>query len=362
MRNVAILTPVLENRDAVGNDVVGMWAALNQAGFQAKIFADTWIVSDTPVEPLTDIREFITSPSDILIYHYSIGWDAGLQVLEELDCRKVIRYHNVTPPEFFVDISDDHVNACREGRAQLKKLLNIQDAIYLCASEYNLHDLSTIGIHPEIGAVLPPFHRIDQQRSLEADLSILDKYLDGKFNVLMVGRVVPNKGHLTLIDAFNLYHKSYNPQSRLLIVGKEDPRLETYNRVLHKKVEELELETDVIFTGGVSSDALKAYYLIANAFMITSDHEGFCVPLVEAMSRKIPIVAYGSTAIPFTVGDTGLIWEQPDPHLLAGSLHKIATERSIQSQLGELGWKRYQAVFSNEKIESQLIQFVKSLL
>jgi len=93
----------------------------------------------------------------------------------------------------------------------------------------------------------------------------------------------------------------------------------------------------VVFTGKVSEAALKAYYLLAHVFVITSHHEGFCVPLIEAMSMKIPIVAYGKTAIPETVGKVGLVWEECDPQLIAASINKIAQEESLRLTLGEMG-------------------------
>lgn len=362
MTNVAILTPCLLERDAVGHDAIGMYDALTKQGYTAQLFAETWSVSTVDVEHVSKIQDFLSDPSSILIYHFSVGWDFGLQLLQTLKCQKVVKYHNVTPAEYFNGISVDYVNACQAGREQLKLVASVSDALYLSDSEYNAHELEALGVPQARSFILPPFHRIEQSQCGSPDLTVLDQFLDGMFNILMVGRLVPNKGHLALIDAFNVYYKTYNRNSRLLIVGKEDERLETYNRFLHRRVEDLGLEKAVIFTGGVSAEALKAYYLIANVFMITSEHEGFCVPLVEAMSLKLPILAYGSTAIPSTVGKAGLVWEQPDPHLFAGSLHHISNEESVRVGLGELGWRRYQDIFSYQKLETQFLIFIKRLV
>jgi glycosyltransferase involved in cell wall biosynthesis len=362
MINVAILTPCLLERDAVGHDAIGMYDALTKQGYNAQLFADTWSVSTVDVKHVSHIQDFLTSPSDILIYHFSVGWDFGLHLLQTLGCQKIVKYHNVTPAKYFESISVDYVNACQAGREQLKLVASQSDALYLSDSEYNAQELEALGVSKTRSFVLPPFHRIEQSHEGSPDLTVLDQFLDGMFNVLMVGRLVPNKGHLALIDAFNVYYKTYSKNSRLLIVGKEDERLETYNRFLHRRVEDLGLEKAVIFTGGVSAEALKAYYLVANAFMITSEHEGFCVPLVEAMSLKLPIVAYGSTAISLTVGKAGLVWDQPDQHLLASSLHHIANDESVRVGLGELGWRRYQDIFSYEKLETQFLTFIQRLV
>ncbi|PMB19555.1 hypothetical protein CEN45_18835, partial [Fischerella thermalis CCMEE 5198] len=138
-------------------------------------------------------------------------------------------------------------------------------------------------------------------------------------------------------------------------------RLSIYNNFLHQKVKDLGLQESVIFTGAVSAEALKSYYLVSNIFMTTSEHEGFCVPLVEAMAMKLPIVAYGSTAIPYTVGKAGLVWDKPDPYLLAGSVDCIARDEFVSASLGEMGWRRYKEIFTNEQIETKFIEVIKSL-
>ncbi|MBD1822593.1 glycosyltransferase family 4 protein [Cyanobacteria bacterium FACHB-DQ100] len=358
---IAVLTPCLVDGDAVGNDVMGMYHVLMKQGYVCQIFCDVWTTSAVDVKHISQIKSFLTKPSDILIYHYSVGWDAALVPIREIDCKKVIKYHNVTPPQYFENFNPDYTNVCRAGRAQLQTIANIPGATYLSDSAYNAGELLELGVSPENSSVLPPFHHIDSLQFTEPDSSVLSAYHDGKFNILMVGRLAPNKGHAALIEAFHHYYRYYNPNSRLLIVGKADPRLDKYSNFLNQKVAELELANAVVFTGGVSAEALKSYYLVSHAFMITSDHEGFCVPLVEAMSIKLPIVAYGSTAIPHTVDKAGLVWSQADPALLAGSLDRIATSESVSRQLGQLGWQRYEEVFSNRRIEAKFLQLINHL-
>lgn len=361
MTKVAILTPNLTNGDAVSNDVIGMYQALNKAGYEVQVFAADWSVSQPKVELPEKINRFLCD-SDIFIYHYSVGWDFGLNLLKELKCKKIVKYHNVTPPNFYEGINADFVNACQVGREKLKSIVEADCNLYLSDSEYNAQELYSQGVSEANSLVLPPFHHIERLQYIEADFTVIDKYQDGQTNILMVGRVAPNKGHIALIDAFNIYHNTYNRESRLLIVGKEDERLKIYTTLLHEKVESLGLEAAVVFTGEVSDNALKAYYLVSNVFMITSEHEGFCVPLVESMAMKLPIVAYGSSAIPYTVGKTGLVWEQPDPYILAGSVDHITRNEFTSARLGQMGWHRYQETFVNEQIEVKFIEALKSLI
>jgi glycosyltransferase involved in cell wall biosynthesis len=118
----------------------------------------------------------------------------------------------------------------------------------------------------------------------------------------------------------------------------------------------------VKFTGGVSDNALKAFYQSANVFMTTSEHEGFCVPLVEAMAMKVAIVAYASSAIPGTVGDVGLVWKERNPYLLAESINSIASDSNLSRALGEMGRRRYERYFTNRKIEAEFLSALGKLV
>jgi glycosyltransferase involved in cell wall biosynthesis len=224
-----------------------------------------------------------------------------------------------------------------------------------------MRELLAEGASESRSFVVPPFHTVDRLNAIEPDAGVLDSYADDKTNILMVGRVSPNKGHPALIAAFAAYHHDYNPNSRLLIVGKEDMRLERYSKLLRELARRLKLQDAVVFAGEVSDHALKAYYQVADAFMITSEHEGFCVPLVEAMAMKVPIVAYASTAIPETVGTAGLVWEERNPYLLAESIKSIVSDRSVGQALSDTGWRRYAQHFTNERIETTFLRALETL-
>ena len=362
MSRIAILTPSMTMADAVSNDIIGMYQVLAAQGYEVRLFASSWNIAEPEVRHVRRLRAYLQDKSSILIYHYSVGWDTALAILKEVNCKKVIKYHNVTPPEFYDGISEDYRNVCQAGRNQLTAIAQAECNLYLSDSEYNMQELILAGSSRSISLVVPPFHQINRFISLEADLAILDAYRDGKTHILMVGRVAPNKGHALLIDAFAAYHYGYNNDSRLLIVGKEDERLHAYIDLLRKQVKNLGLHNAVVFTGEVSEKALKAYYLVADVFMITSEHEGFCVPLVEAMAMKLPIVAYGSSAVPATMGRAGLVWQEADPELLAESLHCIIEDESIAVALGIMGWRRYQQRYTNEKIAAQFLQAFNGVL
>lgn len=337
-----------------------MFQALTEYGYEAKIIAVNAKITWPEIHKVQDIKQIIQDSQDILIYHHSIGWDEGTAFVKHLKCIKIIKYHNITPSIFFEGLADNYLLACQAGRSQLRDLVDARADLYLGDSLYNVNELLNVGENNLRWAVLPPFHHIDRLQHYEPENEAISRFRDGRTNVLTVGRIAPNKGHLALINAFHVYHQEYNPDSRLIIVGKINPGLKSYNNLLYSKVKELQLEDDVLFTGVVTDSFLKAYYAVADLFVMTSFHEGFCVPVVEAMSMKIPIVAYGSTAIPETVGNTGLVWKECDPQLIGASMDRIMRDEHLRLSLGEMGYRRYKNVFANEKIKARLFALLKN--
>jgi glycosyltransferase involved in cell wall biosynthesis len=350
MTRVAIVTPTLTNADAVSNDVLGEADALKRNGYKVKISSD-----------LARIRKFLKNPADILIYHHSRGWYPGVQLVRELQCRRVIRYHNVTPAEFFAGFSRTDEDLCKRGRDELTEIATAQCDLYLSASSFSMQELIAAGADPSKSFVVPPFHGIDRLSTITADQETLKKYSGDTANILTVGRVVPHKNLHHLIEVFAHYTDDYNNNSRLIIVGKGGEGFNTYGKLLHRVVEKLELTDAVVFTGGVSDEALKAYYLVADAFVTVSEHEGFCVPLVEAMSMKLPIIAYASSAIPETLGNAGIAWSERNPVLMAESIDRLIRDKSVHDALGERGYRRYESMFTNRTVERSFLQAMSKL-
>ena len=354
MRRIALLTPLLTTADAISNDLYGMQAVLKKHGHDVRLFANEIKARGVEASPATKIKDFLRGADDLLIYHYSMGWNFGLQLLHDVPCRTVVKYHNITPPEFFSGISVDYENVCRHGREQIKNIARAGCDLYLADSEYNASELLQEGVDECF--VVAPFHHVDKLELLAPDAHVLDQYVNDRVNILMVGRVAPNKGHAALIDALAVYQREYNPDARLLIVGKEDEPLAKYSQWLRELVVSLGLEESVVFAGAVSDEQLKAYYLAADFFMLTSRHEGFCVPLVEAMALKVPIIACASSAIPATVGQAGLVWKECNPYLLAASIDHLNRDEAVGVELGLMGRQRYEQCFNNERIAEDFVE------
>jgi glycosyltransferase involved in cell wall biosynthesis len=361
MKRIAILSPSLTTADAVSNDVMGEFDVLSRQGNEVRLFCETHSLNHPQLFDVAHLARFLKNSDDILIYHFSRGWSPGLELIRELRCRRVIRYHNITPAEFFVRFSRTDQEICEAGRRELVELIAARCDLFLSASAFSMRELIAIGADSSRSLVAPPFHHIDRLSRITADVQTLQKYSDGAANILSVGRVVPHKGVHQLIAMFARYYYDYNRHSRLLIVGKGGEGLSDYSRLLHRAVHKLRLDKAVVFMGGVSDEVLKACYLVANAFATTSEHEGFCVPLVEAMSMKLPITAYASTASPETLGDAGIAWPDREPLLMAESINLFVKDPAVRHALGLRGRDRYEAMFTNEKIEQTFVNAISRL-
>src|ERR1041385_6369390 len=359
MSRIAILSRDITPADAVSNDVLAMQGLLSKRDHEVRVFAYSTNLTAPEIFPADGALSYLSSPDDVLIYHHSIGWDAGVEIVRTASCRKIIKYHNITPPEFFQDISEQHVDLCRRGRLQLKEIVACRPDLLLAASFFNMADLIAAGSQNDKTFVLPPFNQVDKLQAGTANFDILDTYGDGSVNLLAVGGVRPNKGHAALVEAFAIYYYHFNPESRLFIVGVETDALAPYAMILRQLINSWEVDSRVVFSGEIPNESLKAYYMLAHALVTTSEHEGFCVPLAEAMAMKVPIVAYASTAIPETADDAGLVWNERDPYLLAQSIDCLLANEPAKMALVARGSERYENTFSNKAIEKQFLEVTR---
>ncbi len=361
MTRAAILTSHVSTGSAVSSDVLGMRSALEKGGTDARVYAESSDLHEPKTWPLSEIEDFLKDRDDILIYHHSIGWNPALGLLQGLKCKTVIKYHNITPPSFFSGISAWHEESCRTGREQLQAIVDAGCDLYLSDSDYNQQELLAAGANELRCFVVPPFHEIDRLQSLDADLGTLDQYRDGRAIVLSVSRVAPHKGHADLIEAFAGYHHYHNQNSRLLIVGREEEAFAAHSQRLREMVPFLLLEDAVAFTGEISDAALRACYLLASVFVSPSKHEGFCLPLVEAMAAKVPIISYDSAAIPETVGAAGIVLQDRGAELMAESINLLIKDEAMNVQMGIAGRRRYERHFATSSIETKFLRALGNL-
>jgi glycosyltransferase involved in cell wall biosynthesis len=192
-------------------------------------------------------------------------------------------------------------------------------------SEYNRQELEALGF-PRSGVlpVVPGFSHLD----LPPNAMTADRFDDGWANLLFVGRVIPNKKFEDVIRAFHVYRTRYNPRSRLLLVGAYSG-FERYLAMLNGLVARL-ATPDVHFLGHVSNEELTALYDIADLFLCASEHEGFCVPIVEAFYKRVPVLAYAATAVPATMDGGGVLYETKDPFEIARLIAAVLDDADVE--------------------------------
>ena len=143
---IGVLVPVLSDKDAVGTDALEMAAALEKLGHTVRVFAQTTIGKVGRTAKPAALAEFCTSADDLAIYHFSFGWPHALPLLESLKCRRIVRYHNITPARFFDGYSSEYVGACESGRAEIAPLVKLGCELYLRASAFNNEDFLDSGV------------------------------------------------------------------------------------------------------------------------------------------------------------------------------------------------------------------------
>ena len=327
MRILQVL-PALTVGDAVGNDARALKAIISERGFKTQIYANhiDFKLPNGTVLPASKIP--VVNKNDIIIYHEAIGCDLADKI-QSLDCRKVMIYHNITPAKFFKGYDKDSFNNCKEGYRQLKKLEDSFDMI-LSDSAYNRQNLVDMGFKAP-NYVLPILIPFDDYKKTPSANTLAKYRGDGYTNIIFVGRVVPNKCQEDVIATFNEYQKYFNHKSRLFIVGTF---METYFNRLKEYIEKLGAK-NVILTGFCQFDEILAYYHLADLFLCQSEHEGFCVPLVEAMCFDVPVVAYDSSAIGETLGGSGFLLKEKNPLVTAGVMDRILTDDALRQTIIE---------------------------
>lgn len=351
IRIIQIL-PTIKYGDAVSNDALNIDEILKKRGYEVFIYAEN--IDKRLNEKVKKIEDLdAVDKDDIIIYHKSTGTKLSYTI-NKYKCKKIMRYHNITPSKYFEKynkVAYDLVEYGHEGLKYVQKFIDYS----LPVSEYNKQELMELGYkNTEVLPILISFNDYEK----EEDKNIMEKYSDKKKNILFVGRVAPNKAYEDIIRSFYYYKKYVNNNSRLILVGTDDS-FKNYSRILKKFIDDLSLD-DVIFTGHIKFEEILAYYKTADLFLCMSEHEGFCVPLVESMYFEVPILAYNSSAIKETLKYSGVIVNRKDYFLISELMDLILSREDIKEKIIRKQNERLKD-FKTEKIENQLVEFIERI-
>ena len=350
------MLPCLNYGDAIGNDTIALYHALKENHYDTVIFSEA--VDQRLPSHIAKTMDSWKKPAkdDVIVYHLSVDWKY-INKIVQAKCRKIAIYHNITPGKFFKGYDEHAFKDCQRGLEEIGKLKNVFDYI-IADSQFNKNDLISYGFKCKID-VLPVLISFEDYKK-KPSKTILEKYKNAPgHNILFVGRIAPNKKQEDVIAAFSLYKKYYDPAARLFLVGNYN-RKDRYYRRLQGYVDLLHVK-DVYFSGHIKFNEIIAYYCVSDLLLCMSEHEGFCVPLVESMYFKLPVIAYDSSAIKETLGGSGIVFEKKDYNLVAALMNRVLTDEPLRKQMIEDESKRL-TFFDNNRIKGQFITYLNQYL
>jgi glycosyltransferase involved in cell wall biosynthesis len=339
--------PAAHKGDAIGDSARRMRAMLRTMGHDSEIFALT--IDDDLRHDVFPFSDPASKRGDITIFHFALPSPMSA-AFAALPHGRVLQYHNVTPAHFFAPYAPSLFRLASIARDELAGLARASD-LALGDSEYNRQELEDLGFGRT--GVLPI--AVDTGRLTRAPRQpVLEDILDdGLVNFLFVGRIAPNKkieDHIRLAEQYKRYIDAYY---RFIFVGRYDVVPRYYATIRALLSEYKMLEERFIFTGPVPDAELAAYYRASSVYISLSEHEGFCVPLLEAMAMDVPVLAYSAAAVPDTLGGAGVQFAPKDLEYVAELLGMLAFEESPREEV-IAGQRRRLLDFGDPVIEQRL--------
>jgi len=338
--------PTIAYGDAVGNDCFELQRLYWSRGVRSDLFA----AEAKPevrqfVQPWRDLEKLPTAGTSLQV-HISMGNDA-LWDVAKLPHRKTVIYHNITPAHYFEGLNEHARRYSEIGREQLAEFAKVSE-LGIADSEYNRKELLRLGFAKT--AVVPIM--VDWSAfDVEPDPDVLRQLSDERTDILAVGQILPQKAVDKVVAAFARYRES-DPMARLWLVGSH-AMSEGYLAQVRDAIRTHGLDGAATLTGSVPMPALVAYYQGATALITLSEHEGFCVPLLEAMRSGLPVVASDAGAIPGTLGDAGILLSDTGPDAVAAALERAVHDAALRKDLVARG-RRHLAEFTSEAVADDL--------
>lgn len=349
------LVPAFHRGDAIGDTASHMKNYFLSHGYDSQIYClsrDRGLEKESSL--FASFRE--PSPSDIIILHFALPSPLS-EAFVKLPGKKVLIYHNITPPEFFSGFSPELARISQMGREELESL-SPHVSLVLADSEYNRRDILQLGFRK--AEVFPLFVDFEKYKKPPSSFTY-ELFRDERTNILFVSRIAPNKKIEDLIKVTFYFKKYISPLVRLIVVGKTST-IPKYYQSLIRLADEFYLKPEEIcFTGHISDEEMFAIYKASDVFLSMSEHEGFGLPFIECMIFDLPIVAYDSTAVPDTLGGAGVLvkWKKVD--FVGELLSIVAHDKKIRNKIIE-GQRQRLKEFKEMESEKFLIQNLKELI
>ena len=319
--------------DAISEEARLMQRLLRAEGHRCDLFAPAESIAPRHADECAALEQLDWREIELLIFHYSTDSEAT-DLFMGASCPKVVRYHNITPTSFFRGLDDAVANQLERALARLGEVVTAAREVW-CVSDFNAEGFPE-GLATPVRTV-PLFSEVAAARPAP-DPAMLAQLGGGLTNFFFVGRVAPNKSLERLIEAYAWYHRCIDARSRLVLAGSEwsCPR---YFALLRLLAARLNLP-NVLFLNFVSNEQLAACYASARLLVCASEHEGYCLPLVDAMRYDIPVLANHCGGMPQTLGQGGVLLEQASPREWSAAMHLLATDDALRERVREAQRRR----------------------
>ncbi len=344
--SISQLVHTLSYGDAISGEVFALQRCFESLGWESNIYAIN--VHPKYKGIAKDYRTLAADYQGELLLHYSLGSPLNQFYLEQKRATRTLIHHNLTPAKWFVGVNQRIVSDIEQGRLELPLLCSASQRL-LADSQYNADELQALGFAAHVLELPldPTKWKIERNDGIYSLVKA-----EGGIHVLHVGRLAPNKCIEDIIRTFYFLHHYVCRQSRLWLVGI-DIDTELYSFALKRMILDLKLEHAVNFTGCLADSEVKALYQAATVYLCMSAHEGFCLPVAEAMHFGLPVIAYSSTAIPDTIGDGGLLVTEKRHAEIAELIGRISEDSVLREQLIRSGETRVKEL-SFEKFERRV--------
>jgi len=346
--------PAAHRGDAIGDSARRVRDLLRHMGHESELYALT--IDDELKHDVRPFGESAATRGDLTIFHYALP-SPMTAAFASLDSGRILQYHNVTPASFFAPYDPSLFRLASLGRQELATLAGRVE-LALGDSEYNRRELESLGFAPTgVFPIAVDTARLTHGARRPALEEILD---DGLVNFLFVGRIAPNKkieDHIRLAEHYKRYVDAYY---RFIFVGRCDVVPRYYSMVRALMTEYRLLNDRFLFTGPVPDEELAVYYRHAAVYVSLSEHEGFCVPLVEAMATDVPILAYSAAAVSDTLGGAGVQFAPKNLELAAELLGALAFDDDLRAGV-IAGQRRRLAAFGEARTRRDLTELVRQL-
>jgi L-malate glycosyltransferase len=346
--------PAAHKGDAIGDSARRVRNLLRSLGDAAELYALT--IDDELKDDVRPFADPAATRGDLTIFHYALP-SPMTAAFGSLASGRVLQYHNVTPAEYFAPYDPALFRLASLGRRELASLADRTD-LALGDSEYNRQELESLGfrrtgvfpIAVDTARVTRPVRRPALERILD----------DGLVNFLFVGRIAPNKKIEDLIKLAEMYKRYIDAYYRFIFVGRYDVVPRYYSTIRALMADYRLLHDRFVFTGAVPDEELAVYYRHAAVYLSMSEHEGFCVPLVEAMAADVPVLAYRAGAVPDTLDGAGVQFAPKDFEYAAELLGALAFDDDLRASV-LAGQRRRLADFSDARVTRDLAALVQQL-